>query len=119
MLYSAVRFLGKSNLRNFEVEAYFLLEGRKKSRLHGRGCIFSRSPVVQVLAFWLVSARCSLFRRQLGPPTPRPAFEDMAVVEQAGEHGGDGGGVTAALSPSSFPQSSTGLLEVTRVLARS
>jgi hypothetical protein len=26
MLYSAVRFSGKSNLRNFEVEAHFLLE---------------------------------------------------------------------------------------------
>jgi len=30
MLYSAVRFSGKSNLRNFEVEAHFLLEARKK-----------------------------------------------------------------------------------------
>jgi len=51
MLYSAVRFSGKSNLRNFEVEAHFLLEARKKSRLYGRGCIFSRSPIVQVLVF--------------------------------------------------------------------
>ena len=33
------------------------------------------------------------FRLQLGPPTPRPAFEDMAVVEEAVEHGGDGGAV--------------------------
>jgi len=51
MLYSAVRFSGKSNLRDFEVEAHFLLEARKKSRLHGRGCIFLRSPIVQVMAF--------------------------------------------------------------------
>jgi hypothetical protein len=29
MLYSAIRFSGKSNLRNFEVEAHFLLEARK------------------------------------------------------------------------------------------
>ena len=54
MLYSAIRFSGKSNLRDFEVEGHFLLEARKKSLLHGRGCIFSRSSIVQVVAFWLV-----------------------------------------------------------------
>ena len=47
MLYSAVRFSGKSNLRDFEVEAHSPLEARKKYRLQGRGCIFSRSPIVQ------------------------------------------------------------------------
>jgi hypothetical protein len=36
------------------MEAHFLLEARKKSRLHGRGCIFSRPPIVQVMAFVLV-----------------------------------------------------------------
>src|SRR6266849_1913165 len=100
MLYSAVRFLGKSNLRNFEVEAYFFLEVRKKSRLHGRGgssgfrahcsagnlVLQLRGPHLRIWPWW---------RRR----------SSMAV--------------TAALSPSSFPQSSTGLLEVTRVLARS
>jgi hypothetical protein len=54
MLYSAVRFPGKSNLRDFEVEGHFLLEDSKKSRLQGRGCIFSRPPIVQVVAFRLV-----------------------------------------------------------------
>jgi hypothetical protein len=54
MLYPLVRFSGKSNLLDFEVEARFLLEARKKSRLQGRGCIFSRSPIVQVVAFWLL-----------------------------------------------------------------
>lgn len=94
MLYCAVRFSGKSNLRDFEVNAHFLLEARKKSRLDGRGGIFSRPPIVQVVAFRLFSVRHSLFRRQLGPPAPRPAFEDMAVVEEAVEHGGDGRAVT-------------------------
>ena len=50
-MYSAVRFLGKSNLRNFEVEAYFFLEVRKKSRLHGRGGIFSRPSIVEAVVF--------------------------------------------------------------------
>jgi hypothetical protein len=54
MLYPSVRFSGKPNLRDFEMEAHFLLEARKKSRLHGRGCIFSRPPIVQVMAFVLV-----------------------------------------------------------------
>src|SRR5260370_33439346 len=38
----------------FRGDAHFLIEARKKSRLHGRGCIFSRSPIVQAVAFWLV-----------------------------------------------------------------
>jgi hypothetical protein len=46
MLYSVVCISGKSNLPDFEVEGYFLLEARKKSRLQGRGCIFVRSPMV-------------------------------------------------------------------------
>ena len=54
MLYCAVRFPYKFNLRDFEVEGHFLLEARKKARLQGRGCIFSRSPIVQVVAFRLV-----------------------------------------------------------------
>src|SRR6266576_182208 len=99
MLYSAVRFSGKSNLRDFEVEAHSPLEARKKYRLQGRGCIFSRSPIVQVVAFRSFSARCSWFRRQLGPPAPRPAFENMAVVEEAVEHGGEGRAVAEQFSP--------------------
>ncbi len=39
---------------SFGVEAHFLLEARKKSLLQGRGCIFSRSSIVQVVAFRLV-----------------------------------------------------------------
>jgi hypothetical protein len=54
MLYSAVRFPYKFNLRDFEVEGHFLLEASKKSLLQGRGGIFSRSPIVQVVAFWLL-----------------------------------------------------------------
>jgi hypothetical protein len=53
MLYPLVRFSGKSNLRDFEVEVHFLVETRK-SRLQGLGCIFSRSPIVQVVTFWLL-----------------------------------------------------------------
>src|SRR6266576_1333659 len=41
----------------------------------------------------------SWFRRQLGPPAPRPAFEDMAVVEEAVEHGGGGRAVVEESSP--------------------
>jgi hypothetical protein len=40
-----------------------------------------------------------LFRRQLGSPAPRPAFEDMAVVEKAVEHSGDGRAVAEQFSP--------------------
>jgi hypothetical protein len=65
---------------SFGVKARFLPEARKKSRLHGRGCIFSRSPIVHVAAFRLVFGAVLLFPQQLGPPAPRPAFEDMAVV---------------------------------------
>jgi hypothetical protein len=54
MLYSAVRFSCKSNLRDFGVEGHFPIKSRKKSRLDGRGCIFSRFPIVQVVAFRLV-----------------------------------------------------------------
>ena len=39
---------------SFGVRAHFLLEARKKSLLQGRGCIFSRSSIVQVVAFRLV-----------------------------------------------------------------
>jgi hypothetical protein len=92
MLYSAVRFLGKSNLRNFEVEAHFLLEARK-NLVYMAVVAFSQGlPWLGSWFFRCVSG--SWFRRQLGPPTPRPAFEDMAVVEEAVEHGGDGGAVT-------------------------
>ena len=50
----------------------------------------------------------------LRAPASRAALEDVAVVEEAVEHGGDGG-----VSPSSLPQSSTGRFEVKSVLARS
>src|SRR6266513_5945870 len=42
----------------------------------------SHSLVRSWLSGWF-SARCSLFHRQLGPPVSPPAFEDMAVVEEA------------------------------------
>ena len=54
MLYSAVRFPYKFNLRDFEVEGHFLLEARKKSLLQGRGGIFSKSPIVRAVPFRLV-----------------------------------------------------------------
>ncbi len=114
MLYSSVRFSGKSNLPDFEVEGHFLLEARKKSRLQAHGCIFSRSPIVQVVAFrlffhaLLYGSAGNLVLQLRGPhlriwPWCRRR-SSMAV--------------TAALSPSSLPQSSTGRLEVTNVLAR-
>jgi hypothetical protein len=99
MLYPVVRLSGMSNLLDFEVEARFLLEEQKKSPLQGRGCIFSRSFIVQVVAFRLFSARCSWLRRQLGSPTPRPGLEDMAVVQEAVEHGRDGRAVPEQFSP--------------------
>ena len=36
---------------SFGVEAPFALKTRKKSRCDGRGCIFSKSPIVQAVAF--------------------------------------------------------------------
>ena len=54
MLYSAVRFPYKFNLRNFEVEGPFPPRRSKKSRLQGCECIFSGSPIVQIVAFWLL-----------------------------------------------------------------
>ena len=99
MLYSAVRFPGKSNLRDFAVEGHFLLEARKKSCLDAHGCIFSSSPIVQVVAFRLVFGPVLIFRRQLGPPAPRSAFEEMAMVAEAVEHGGDGCAVAEQFSP--------------------
>ncbi len=51
MLYSALHFSGKSNFRDFEMESHFLLKTRQNSRLQGRRCIFSRSLIVQVVAF--------------------------------------------------------------------
>jgi len=57
----------------------------KKSRLHGRGCIFSRSPIVQVVGFsgWFFGAVLIVSAGHLVLPSPRPAFEDMAVMEEA------------------------------------
>jgi len=49
--------------------------------------------------FWLLFEAVLLFRRQLGSPAPRPAFEDMAVVEKAVEHSGDGRAVAEESSP--------------------
>jgi len=63
MLYSAVRFTGKSKLRDFEVETHFLVGVRKKSRLDDRGCIFSGPSIVEVVAFRLV------FRLMVPPAT--------------------------------------------------
>lgn len=47
-------------------------------------------------------------------PAPRSTLENMAVVQESIEHGGDGGAVAEH-----FAESSTGRFEVTRVLARS
>jgi hypothetical protein len=38
---------------DFRCGAHFLLKSSKKTLLDGRGCIFSRSRMVQVVAFWL------------------------------------------------------------------
>jgi len=40
-----------------------------------------------------------LFCRQLGSPAPRPAFENMAVVEKAVGHSGDDRAVAEQFSP--------------------
>lgn len=40
-----------------------------------------------------------LFRWRFGSPAPRPAFEDMAMVEEAIEHSGDGGAVAEQFPP--------------------
>jgi hypothetical protein len=39
-----------------------------------------------------------LFRRQLGPQAPRPALEDLAVVEEEVEHGSDARAVAEQFS---------------------
>src|ERR1700732_1143289 len=39
---------------DFEAKARFVHEVQKKSLLESRGCIFSRSPIVQLVAFWLI-----------------------------------------------------------------
>jgi hypothetical protein len=55
------------------------------------------------------------FRRvQFGSPPSRATLEHMAVMKQAVEHRADSGEI-----PRSLPQSSTGRLEVSSVLARS
>src|SRR6267378_3110140 len=61
----------------FRREAHFLLEARKKS-------LFTRPwfHFLEVLHIGWFSARCSLFRWPLDPQAPRPAFEDMAVMEE-------------------------------------
>jgi len=51
---TAVRAEAIGRWPEFREEADFFLEARKKSLLHGRGCIFSRSPIVKVVAFRLV-----------------------------------------------------------------
>jgi hypothetical protein len=47
-------------------------------------------------------------------PASWSTFQNMTMMEKSVEHGGDGGAVTEHL-----PQSSTGRLEVSSVLARS
>src|SRR5260370_37980923 len=113
MLYSSVRFSGKSNLPDFEVEGHFLLEARKKSRLQGRGCIFSRSPIVQVVAFRLffdVLLYCSAGNLvlQLRGPHLRiwPWWRRRSSMAGA-----------AALSAGRFPPASTGRVGASDVLA--
>jgi hypothetical protein len=90
MLYCAVRFSGKSNLQDFEVDADFLLEAPQKSRLGGRGCIFSSSPVVQAVVFRLVFGATLIVPPATWSSSSAARIEDMAVVEEAVEHGGDG-----------------------------
>jgi hypothetical protein len=64
------------------VEAQFLLEAQKN--LVGK-TVAAFSPGLSWFRSWLsggFSARCSLFRRQLGPQAARLALEDLAVVEE-------------------------------------
>src|SRR6516165_10189436 len=49
--------------------------------------------------FWSWLFRRGGFRLRLSPPAPRPAFEDMTVVQEAVQHGSDGRGVAEQLSP--------------------
>src|SRR5712692_939011 len=44
---------------------------------------------------------CSLLWRQVyfRTPTPRPAFEHMTMMEEAIQHGGDGGAISQQFAP--------------------
>ena len=55
--------------------------------LQNRPTGMARDGVVLPLWDWTRQARFS-------PPTPRAAFEDVAVMEQPVQHGCDGGGIT-------------------------
>jgi hypothetical protein len=67
----------------------------KKDRVPKAVAAFSRG----LLWFWSLLFRHGGFHLRLGPPAPRPAFEDVAVVQEAAQHGGDGRRVTEQLSP--------------------
>jgi hypothetical protein len=67
---------------HFWAETHFLLEARKKTLLNGRGCIFSRSPIVQVVVFWLVFGVVLFVPQATRSSSSGPAFEDIVVVEE-------------------------------------
>jgi hypothetical protein len=56
--------------------------------LENRPYEMARDVILFLSRFLLIGQVC------FGPPAPRSAFEDMAVVEKAVEHGGDSGGIT-------------------------
>ena len=58
----------------FPVEAYFLLEARKKSRLEGRRRICLNSPIVWVMAFFGAGVDTSGFARDSICQDPFPSF---------------------------------------------
>jgi hypothetical protein len=72
----------------------FILPSPKRKRSEVRGCIFSKVTMVLGRGFSTI-----LVGLQLGSPTPRPAFEDMAVVQETVEHRGDRGAVAEQVSP--------------------
>ena len=61
---------------------HFLPEARKISRSRARGCIFSRAPIVQVVAFRLVVGAVLIVPPATLSSSSAAAFQDIAVVEE-------------------------------------
>jgi hypothetical protein len=80
---------------DFQGGSPFPPRSSRKSCWEDRGCIFSRPLMVQDVAFWLVLAAVLIVPPVTGPQAPRPALEDLAVVEEEVEHGSEGRAVAA------------------------
>jgi hypothetical protein len=80
----------------YSAQKYFL-GGHVKTghawSLQNRPCEMAQDVILFYPSLLLIEQAC------FGPPAPRPAFEDMAVVEKAIQHGGDGRAVAEQFAP--------------------